>query len=97
MSASHARAAGAKNTDGDERSKETDDDRLTAKIPFAKFFRALRLGCPCGCGSFHECGVGEPLPDLPPPGVLERAGRDLDWQQRETVGRNWLAQGRGGR
>lgn len=90
MSANKARAASAGNADGEMRSNGTDDTTLIAARAFDSLFRAARIGCPAGCQGAHECGVGEPLPDLPSPGVLERGGRDLTMHQRDTIGLRWL-------
>lgn len=59
------------------------------------------VGCIAGCElapwpkrTIHTCGIDEPLPPLPPPGPFERAGRDLELQERERLGLLWLEQSR---
>ncbi len=45
------------------------------------------LGCPAGCAlGLHACGVGTPIPALPPDDIHQRGGRDFDVPKREYIG-----------
>lgn len=55
------------------------------------------VGCIAGCElapwpkrTIHTCGIGEPLAELPPADHLQRAGRDLEMQERDRLGLLWL-------
>lgn len=63
----------------------------TSTIPRNPDFpRIPGLGCPAGCPlGLHTCGVGEPLPDLPPIGPRERGGRDLTIDERDAIAGWW--------
>lgn len=51
------------------------------------------VGCPAGCEydpwrnrTFHECGIAEPLAELPPADKFQRGGRDKGWPERDHIG-----------
>ncbi len=74
----------------------------TSKIPqYAAAPWLRQLGCPAGCllddrgRDVHECGVGNPVAELPVNDKYQRGGRDLDWNERAWIGQNILDRMRG--
>lgn len=76
--------------EGRSQSSNQPDPRLPIRSP-----RNYKPGCPAGCPpGRHECGAGQPLTELAPPGPFDLAGRDLEMQERDRLGLLWLEQGR---
>lgn len=97
MRAADDRAPDATNTEGEQSGQVT-----TSKIPqFAAMPWLRKLGCPAGCllddrgRDVHECGVGDPVAELPVNDKYQRGGRDLDWNERAWIGQNILDRMRG--